>query len=80
MVISDLIASKAIDPLEINHQNWCDCIDGALTRQNYIENINRACFSHIEILDEKSYTELDLQNDAQEMRKISSISIRAFIP
>lgn len=77
MVISDLITSKEIGGSEIDEQNWCACIDGALTKENYIDNIKRAGFNHIEILDERPYMELDAQPGIQQKRQISSISIRA---
>ena len=37
MVISDLVTSKEIDENSINSENWCSCIDGALTKDNYID-------------------------------------------
>ena len=50
--------------------------DGALTKENYIENIRKVRFVNIEILDEKLYMELDGDKD-KEKRQISSISIKA---
>jgi arsenite methyltransferase len=79
MVISDLVTSREIDLGSVNTENWCSCIDGALTKENYIDSIKKAGFTNIEILDEKLYMELDEDNDQekQEKRQISSISIRA---
>ena len=76
MVISDLITSKEIGQTEINDQDWCACIDGALTKENYIDKIKSAGFTNIEILDERPYMELDSTGD-QEKRLISSILIKA---
>ncbi|WP_232037897.1 arsenite methyltransferase [Candidatus Nitrosocosmicus franklandus] len=80
MVISDLITSKEMDPSEVNESNWCSCIDGALTKENYIQSIKNAGFDHIEILDKKPYMELDSEKKNQEKRLIRSISIRALKP
>jgi arsenite methyltransferase len=79
MVISDLVTSKEIDADSINTGNWCSCIDGALTKENYIQGIKKAGFTNIEILDEKLYMELDEDKDKehQEKRQITSISIKA---
>ncbi len=79
MVISDLITSREIDADSVNTDNWCSCIDGALTKENYIDSIKKAGFTNIEILDEKLYMELDEDKDQenQEKRQITSISIKA---
>ena len=79
MVISDLVTSKEIDTDFINADNWCGCIDGALTKENYIDGIKKAGFTNVEILDEKLYMELVETKDieGQEKRQITSISIKA---
>jgi ubiquinone/menaquinone biosynthesis C-methylase UbiE len=77
MVISDLVTSKEIDADSVNMENWCSCIDGALTKENYIDSIRKAGFTHIEILDEKLYMEVDEGKEDQEKRQITSISIKA---
>ena len=76
MVISDLVTSKEIDADSINTENWCSCIDGALTKENYIDSIKKAGFTNIETLDEKLYMELE-EGEEQEKRQITSISIKA---
>ena len=56
MIISDLITTKEISKDdEINTNNWCSCIDGALTKENYLQSIKDAGFQNIEILNEKTY-------------------------
>ena len=79
MVISDLVTSKEIGQDSINTDNWCSCIDGALTKENYIDSIKKVGFTNIEILDEKLYMELGKDKDIEvpEKRQITSISIRA---
>ena len=79
MIISDLVTSKEIDEQSVDEQDWCSCIDGALTKENYIDGIKKAGFTNIEILDEKLYTELNETQDKEheENRQISSISIKA---
>ena len=76
MVISDLVTSKEIDLDSVNTENWCSCIDGALTKDNYIDSIKKSGFPHVEILDEKLYMELEA-DEGQEKRQITSISIKA---
>jgi ubiquinone/menaquinone biosynthesis C-methylase UbiE len=77
MVISDLVTSKEIDVDSINAENWCSCIDGALTKENYLDSIKKAGFTNVEILDEKLYMELDEGKEDQEKRQITSISVKA---
>jgi arsenite methyltransferase len=79
MVISDLVTSREIAANSISTDSWCSCIDGTLTKENYVDGIKRAGFTNIEILDEKLYMELDETKDieGQEKRQITSISIKA---
>ncbi|MDF0682017.1 MAG: arsenite methyltransferase [Candidatus Nitrosocosmicus sp.] len=77
MIISDLVTSREIDSGSINAENWCSCIDGALTKQNYLDSIEKSGFSSIEILDEKLYMELDEDKISQEKTQITSVSIKA---
>ncbi|HYG00772.1 MAG TPA: arsenite methyltransferase [Candidatus Saccharimonadales bacterium] len=77
IIISDLVTSKEIDVHSINTDNWCSCIDGALTKENYLDSIKKAGFNNIDVLDEKLYMELDEDNEGQEKRQITSISIKA---
>jgi arsenite methyltransferase len=77
MVISDLVTSKEIDIDSVDTENWCSCIDGALTKENYIDSIKKAGFTNVEILDEKLYRELEKQKEDQEKRQITSIPVKA---
>lgn len=73
MVISDLITDFELPPGEINSDQWCECIDGALTKENYLSCIKEAGFEKIEVLEERSYMESAKING----RKISSLVIKA---
>ncbi len=75
MVISDLVTSKEIDEKSINSENWCSCIDGALTKDNYIDAIRKAGFTNVEVLDEKPYIEMENSDDGG--RKITSLVVKA---
>ena len=45
MVISDLVTDKQIDDTSsIDPDKWCSCIDGALTKDNYIASIKKGGF------------------------------------
>ena len=75
MIISDLITTKEISKDdEINTNNWCSCIDGALTKENYLQSSKDAGFQNIEILNEKTYMDENHFNDG---RKIVSIIVKA---
>ena len=75
MVISDLVTDKQIadDQSSIDPDKWCNCIDGALTKENYIASIKEGGFDLVEVLEEKRYTE----GDQVDNRKITSLVIKA---
>lgn len=73
MIISDLVTSKEVHGASVNAEDWCSCIDGALTKENYINSIKEAGFQNVRILNEKTYMEPDNKND----RKIASVVIGA---
>jgi arsenite methyltransferase len=74
MVISDLVTDKQLeDKSSIDPDKWCSCIDGTLTKENYIASIKKAGFDIVEVLDEKIYTE----GDHVDNRKITSLVIKA---
>jgi arsenite methyltransferase len=72
MVISDLVTDKEVHGDSVDSDKWCSCIDGALTKENYLESIRKAGFQDPEILDEKPYIQ---QGDSN--KKISSIVVKA---
>ena len=75
MIISDLITTKEISKDdEINTNNWCSCIDGALTKEDYLQSIKDAGFQNIEILNEKTYIDENIFNDGH---KVVSIIVKA---
>ena len=75
MIISDLITTKEVnDENTISVDNWCSCIDGALTKENYLQSIRDAGFQNIQILNEKTYLD---ENQFSDGRKIVSIIIKA---
>ena len=74
MVISDLVTSNEVDPESANSDKWCSCIDGALTKEHYLDSIRKAGFSDIEVLEEKLYMD---GGDNIEGRRITSLVIKA---
>ncbi len=72
MVISDLVTSKEVHGESISAENWCSCIDGALTKENYINSIKKAGFQDVKVLNEQVYID-----DDKTGRKITSIVIGA---
>jgi arsenite methyltransferase len=70
MAISDLVTSKEVGLESANSEDWCSCIDGALTKENYMNSIRKAGFKSIGIAQKAPYNETD-------GRKITSLVIRA---
>jgi arsenite methyltransferase len=73
MVISDLITDKEVPTHSVDSDKWCSCIDGALTKENYLASIEKAGFQQPQIIEEKVYQE----GDGIDNRKITSLVIRA---
>jgi arsenite methyltransferase len=74
ILISDLVADKEVNRDSIDPEKWCSCIDGALTKEKYLDSIRGAGFQTVEILDEKPYIDDRVNN---EKRTISSLVIKA---
>ena len=72
IIISDLVTSKEVHGNSVNAENWCSCIDGALTKENYINSIKQAGFKDAKILNEQHY-----MDDDKIGRKITSVVIGA---
>ena len=78
MVISDLVTDKEVHGDSVDSEKWCNCIDGALTKENYLESIRKGGFQNPEILEEKQYTQEESDNKVDgDKRKISSIVVKA---
>lgn len=73
MVISDLVTDMELDKNQVNAEQWCSCIDGALTQEHYIDSIKKAGFHDVSILDQRMYMEGEKVNG----RKITSLVIKA---
>jgi ubiquinone/menaquinone biosynthesis C-methylase UbiE len=73
MVISDLVTDKEIPLESADAAKWCGCIDGALTKDRYVNSIREAGFRRVEILQEQPYVE----GDRVDGRKITSLILRA---
>jgi len=73
MVISDLITDQELSVDQVNSEKWCECIDGALTKENYLSCIRSAGFEKINILEERAYMDGEKING----RKITSLVIKA---
>ena len=73
MVVSDLVTDKELTKDQVDPDQWCSCIDGALTQENYVESIKKAGFQNVSILDHRVYMEGEKSNG----RKITSLVIRA---
>jgi arsenite methyltransferase len=76
MVISDLVSDAEIAPSAANTEKWSSCIDGALTKEHYLDSIKKAGFQNVEVLSEILYME-DGGGEQMDSRKISSVVIKA---
>jgi arsenite methyltransferase len=78
MLISDLVTDTEIAPTHADAQMWSSCIDGALTKEHYIESIRQAGFQNVEVLSEQLYMDGEgNQVDGKRKRKITSVVIKA---
>src|ERR687895_576065 len=79
MVISDLVTDAEIATTDADAQMWSSCIDGALTKEHYIDSIKQAGFQNVEVLSEQLY--MDENDDGNQRngkgRKITSLVIKA---
>ena len=73
MAISDLITSKEVHGEAVNPDKWCSCIDGALTKENYVNSIKSAGFQDVKVLNEQLY----MGEDKTDGRIITSLVIGA---
>ena len=77
-MISDSVTDKEVDTDSVNPEKWCSCIDGALTKENYLDSIRKAGFQSLEVLEEKAYIDDQVDNaDKRTSRKISSLLVKA---
>jgi ubiquinone/menaquinone biosynthesis C-methylase UbiE len=81
MVISDLVTDAEVIPINADAEKWSSCIDGALTKEHYIDSIRQAGFQNIEVLNEQLYMDADYNSNNNQVdgkgRKISSVVIKA---
>jgi arsenite methyltransferase len=79
LIISDVVTSREVEKALINEANWCGCIDGALTKDNYLDRIKKAGFTNIEILEERPGNIVEDYNEdiEKKTRNITSITVKA---
>src|SRR5918998_1666135 len=77
MVISDLVTDREVHGDSVDSEKWCSCIDGALTKENYLESVRKSGFQNPEILEEKLYAQEKSDNKVDGKRRISSIVVKA---
>jgi SAM-dependent methyltransferase len=80
LVISDVVTSREVEKGLVNDADWCGCVDGALTKENYLNSIRKAGFTNIEILEERSGNVNEDYNEdiEKKTRNITSITVKAF--
>jgi arsenite methyltransferase len=80
LIISDVVTSREVEKAIIDEANWCGCIDGALTKENYLDSIKKAGFTNVEILEERPGNIVKDYNESidKQTRKITSITVKAF--
>ncbi len=80
LVISDVVTSREVEKALIDEANWCGCIDGALTKENYLDSIRKVGFTNVEILEERPGNAVEdySENIENKIRNITSITVKAF--
>jgi ubiquinone/menaquinone biosynthesis C-methylase UbiE len=80
LIISDVVTSREIEKALVNDADWCGCVDGALTKENYLDSIRKAGFGNVEILEERPGNVVeDLKvHGEKNTRNITSITVKAF--
>ena len=71
IIISDLVTDREVDKDSVNVEKWCSCIDGALTKENYLDSIRKAGFNSVQVLQETQYLE-----DKTDGRIITSLVVK----
>ena len=59
----------------VDSEKWCSCIDGALTKENYLESIRKAGFQNPEILEEKLYIKEDKKKEKTKVAIEKSVAL-----
>jgi arsenite methyltransferase len=77
MVISDLVTDTEIAPTDANAERWSSCIDGALTKEHYLDSIRQAGFQNVEVPSEQLYMDDDSNQVDGKRKKITSVVIKA---
>jgi arsenite methyltransferase len=79
MVISDLVTDTEIAPADADAERWCGCIDGALTKEHYLDSIRQAGFQNVEVLSEQLYLDEEdgNQGNGESKKRITSLVIKA---
>jgi len=85
LVVSDLVLVRPIsDEIRRSVEAYVGCVAGASLREDYLRAISAAGFRDIEVLEERSYGDVDLFGDAEWMREaarsVVSAKIRAVKP
>ena len=80
MVVSDLVSNGKISPKEsIDLDKWVSCIEGTLTKDDYIASIRKAGFQKVSVLEERPYID-EGSSEKEEVtggRKIVSMVVKA---
>jgi arsenite methyltransferase len=74
MIISDLVTDAEVAPSSVSVEKWCSCLDGALTKEHYLDSIRKAGFQNVKVLSERLYLNGAEQVDSM---KITSVVIGA---
>ena len=57
-----MFTDREIPKDSINTEKWCRCIDGALTKENYLDSIRKGGFQNVKVLEEKPYIDDQVDN------------------
>jgi arsenite methyltransferase len=80
LVVSDLVLVRPLsDAIRRSVEAYVGCVAGASLREDYLRAISAAGFRDIEVLEERSYGDVDLFGDAPWMREAARSVVSAKI-
>jgi len=62
--IGRIVTSKEVHGESVNADSWCSCIDGALTKENYVNTMKEAGFKDVKVLNEQLYMDSGNTNES----------------
>jgi arsenite methyltransferase len=81
LVVSDIVAEEPV-PLEAQNlmTGWAACITGAILEEEYLDDLSRAGFSNVQVIERRLMHPQSLEPPIQQELKLASLTITAVKP